>query len=47
MKFAWIRWYAIFLMLIILLYYGLMNFIATNGMFDLVEIAELDLKEKQ
>ena len=44
LKFAWTRYFALFLLAYVLLYENFMNYVVTEGAFDTVERAEVDLR---
>ena len=44
LKFAWTRYFALFLLAYFLLYENFMNYVVTQGAFDTVERAEVDLR---
>ena len=44
MKFAWIKYFATFILFYYVLYENFLNYVITQGAFDCVESSELDLK---
>ena len=45
LKFAWVRYFAWFILFYFVLYEFFLNFVITGGVFDTVEVSEIDLSK--